>query len=135
MKQHSQKSIGQIIPINLLSKRQHVLTDKLAITTKDCIELVSIDQILYLKSDSNYTYIKLKDGSHYVTTLTLKKYVEKLSRTSFIRVHQSYLIQCQYIQKFEFLTNIITLENDQEIPVSRREKKNLVQYLKSMMPR
>lgn len=123
--------IRKVIPFTKVPNE--LLSKSMAITTKSEIRVIDLDDILYLKSDSNYTEIHLADDSKILTSNTLKKYEMKLNALLFMRVHNSYIIQKSQIAAFLPNSNSILLRNSQEIPVSRNKRKQLITYLKTLM--
>ncbi len=123
--------IRKVIPFTKVPNE--LLSKSMAITTKSEIRVIDLDDILYLKSDSNYTEIHLADDSKILTSNTLKKYEVKLNALHFIRVHNSYIIQKSQIATFLPNSNTILLRNCQEIPVSRSRRERLITYLKTLM--
>lgn len=98
----------------------HNLSPKLKIRGAHGIELLNIDEILFIKGDGAYIEIHTRNG----VTLQRKllKEIEEELPVFFIRVHRSYLVNENYI---EFNTsNSITI-NKVEIPVSRSYRGNL----------
>lgn len=123
--------IRKVIPFTKVPNE--LLSKSMAITTKSEIRVIDLDDILYLKSDSNYTEIHLSDESKILTSNTLKKYEMKLNALLFMRVHNGYIIQKSQIATFLPNSNSILLRNSQEIPVSRNKRKQLITYLKTLM--
>ena len=123
--------IRKVIPFTKVPNE--LLSKSMAITTKSEIRVIDLDDILYLKSDSNYTEIHLADDSKILTSNTLKKYEVNLNALHFIRVHNSYIIQKSQIATFLPNSNTILLRNSQEIPVSRSKRERLITYLKTLM--
>lgn len=134
MKTSLKHTKGRIIPLSVLQNTNDNGRAKIAISTKRSIELILVKHILYFKADGNYTEIHMIDGTVHLASVTLKKYADYVSNDLFMRVHQSYLIQHGRIKRIDILDNIIILENDQEVPVSRNNKRSLIQYAKSLMP-
>ena len=122
--------LNRIIPLTKIS--QEPFLSRIAIASKGEIRVIELDHILYLKSDSNYTEIYLRDDHKLVSSFTLKKYEDKLDPDSFIRVHNSYIIRRSQIESYSFKKNSVTLLNSQEIPVSRSKKEELLSYLKTL---
>lgn len=128
--------LRNIIPLTIPKfepKEQHKHCDQIAISTREKIQIIEINKILFLKSDSNYTEIQMVDGKKIVSSITLKKYVNKLSSYQFIRVHNSYLINKSFLSCYLAQQNKIVLHNSQEIPVSKSKKEGLLNYLKTLM--
>src|SRR5699024_5250779 len=72
---------------------------KIALSNENFTEIVDVNSIIYCRSEKGYTIFHLRDGNQVVVSKTLKKYEEILSPDIFIRCHQSYLININYIQK------------------------------------
>lgn len=76
-------------------------------------------QILYLKSDTEYTEIYVV-GKKHLSSDSLKYWESNLNPIHFLRVHKSYLINTRKITKFS--GNRIYLEGDIIIPLGRAYK-------------
>ena len=125
------RTLRKIIPIVPLKKE--FLSSKMAVSLKNSVEIIDIDRILYLKSDRNYTEIQLDNGQKILSSLTLKRYADKLCSDRFIRVHNSYLVSKTSLSSYLPNQNKIVLHNSQEIPVSNSKKIGLLRYLKTLM--
>lgn len=97
---------------------------------KQLIKVIPIQEIIYFKSDSNYTHVALIDGSTSIVSKTLKTYETSLDG-AFLRVHNSYLINPNYIRHFNLSNNKVLMRDDTLIPVSRARKPKLINYLKN----
>lgn len=95
------------------------------------IEVIPTAEIIYFKSDSNYTRIMLIDGKEVVASRTLKKFEEKLEG-HFLRIHNSYLINPSCIRSLDLRTNTLLLGINVKLPVSRTRKPLLIKYLKNL---
>lgn len=80
---------------------------------------LSVDQILYIKSDADYTEIFLSDKKH-LSAEPLRYWLEVLDKEQFIRIHKSYIINTQKIEKIA--SNQVYLSNDIIIPIGRAYK-------------
>lgn len=103
--------------------------EKIAVSAQDRIELIRIDDIVHCESQVNYTTLFLQDGNRYVVTKTLKEYDELLSDHSFIRIHQSHLINEKHIKTFLKNEDKLILSNGDQVPVSTRKKTLLLSRL------
>ncbi|MGB1295632.1 MAG: LytR/AlgR family response regulator transcription factor [Flavobacteriales bacterium] len=82
--------------------------------------MVNVLDINYLQSDRNYVNIKLKDGSELVVRNKLND-IENLifnKTTRFTRIHQSYLVNDNFIQSVK--KNSVLLKNDLSITISKK---------------
>ena len=89
--------------------------------------------ILYLKSDNNATDFVMKDGSVVSAFKTLKSFEEKLPK-SFVRIHQSYILNSNYVSRINYGKNLCTLRNEreEELPFSKTYK-DKIDALKDML--
>jgi len=95
-------------------------------------KLIEIENILYCKSDGNYTDIIYHDGKATERKITdthhLKHYEEKLKAYGFIRIHQSYLVNKQYVTRIRKNPSEIILSNGSELPIARERKQIIIEY-------
>ncbi len=102
----------------------------LKINTEDGIEIVSVEDIVFLKSLNYYTKIVLNNNKTYITTKTLKEHEKMLKNYPFFRVHQSFIININYLRSVEIKEkNVAIMQNGMEISVSRRRKDEFLQMV------
>jgi len=102
---------------------------KLVLKNTDAIHVITIEDILFAKSDNNYTSFLLRNGKSILVSKPLKAFDEKLSPHSFFRVHQSFLINLTCITSFDKRNEEVILEEDHAIPVAQSKKKSLLSYI------
>ena len=105
--------------------------DKIVVSTLESLEVIALQEILYFKSESNYTHIQLQSGKVHLISKTLKTFELKLSKM-FLRVHKSYLINSNHMESYSFKDNTLLLNGNMVIPVSRRKKDEVIIFLKSL---
>jgi len=106
------------------------LKQRISICSKDKIEYLVIGEILYCKSDSNYTEITLKDGSKRTVSKTLKEFDTMLTGKGFFRSHNSYLINIYFIREIQKTDGgSVLMVNDNMLPLSRNRKQDLIQLM------
>ncbi|MCF8359179.1 MAG: LytTR family DNA-binding domain-containing protein [Prolixibacteraceae bacterium] len=106
---------------------------KIVLKTAEAINIVDISDIVYCKSDSNYTTFFFKNGEKVMISRGMKEYEELLSDYGFFRPHHSYLVNIQHISKLDKSDGgYLILKDGSEIPVSSRRKKYLVQILENL---
>ncbi len=106
---------------------------KIILKTADAIHIVEISDIIYCKSENNYTYIYLMGENKLVVSRTLKEFDELLGDVSFLRVHQSYLINSNQIDYFDKKEGgAVVMKNGNKIPVSFRKKEQLLQLIQKL---
>ncbi|MEO7120207.1 MAG: LytTR family DNA-binding domain-containing protein, partial [Ginsengibacter sp.] len=74
--------------------------DKIAISTSEGIDFIPIKNIVQIESKSNYSKIFLTENKSITVTKILKDFEEMLVPYNFYRVHNSHLINLNYIQKY-----------------------------------
>lgn len=105
---------------------------KIALSTAQGIEIARIDDILYLKADSNYTTVKREAKKDILVAKTLKDFEATLLSPQFIRAHNSYLINMEKIERYIRADGGFAIMQDgTEVPVSRRHRDNFLKQLKS----
>jgi len=103
---------------------------KVVLKTSESIHLVKITDILRCESDSNYTRFFFTSGKSLIVAKTLKEYDEILNPLGFIRVHQSHLINFDFIERYDKADGgSIMMADGKRIPVSFRKKEQLLQFL------
>ena len=124
------EDLGQVIDKLLSEKRPSSdkgISDKLAISTTEDIELVKHSDIVYARASNNYTEIHTANGSSKLISKTLKFVSAQLPDTIFFRVHKSYLINLNHIQKYRKSDGgILIMSDETEIPVSSDKKEELL---------
>lgn len=100
---------------------------KIVLKTIDKIYLIKVSDIVYCQSDGNYTRFNLVDNQSILVSNTLKDYDEMLREFGFFRVHQSYLINLSFINRFEKTEGgSVILNNDHRVPVASRKREQLM---------
>ncbi len=119
--------------IDLLFQKLHqpiVKINKIAIPTVEGLHLLPIESIISCTSESNYTILKLKDSQKIVTTRILKEIQEMLEEYSFLRVHNSYLINLNEVVKYiKGEGGHLIMSDGSAIDVSRSRKEMLLKRL------
>jgi two-component system LytT family response regulator len=106
---------------------------KIALPTMDGLEMASIDSIIYCESDSNYTIVHLKNATKIVVSKTLKEVDELLVDYSFVRVHRSYLVNINEVEKYKKGDGgYLILSNGSSVDVSKNRKELLLSKLQPL---
>ncbi|RNC89874.1 MAG: DNA-binding response regulator [Allomuricauda sp.] len=93
---------------------------------------LNTDDILYLKADSNATEFFMKDGGVISTYQTLKFFEGELPE-KFIRIHQSYILNSDYVSRINYGKATCTLKIDKnQLPFSKTYR-NRVDELKQLL--
>lgn len=105
---------------------------KLVLKNLDEIHVVNIDDIIYIKSDNNYSTFHLKNDKEILVSKTLKSFEEKLKGTSFFRCHQSYLVNLNLMKSYDKKNDLLVFLNKAELPVSQSKKAFLLDFLNKL---
>mgnify|MGYP003604612726 FL=1 len=96
---------------------------KITVPTIYGFEMISTQDILYCKSDVNYTTLFLKDQKSFTVARTLKEFESVLAQYDFFRINNSYVVNLDYIRSYnKGKGGFVKLENGVEIEVSSRRK-------------
>jgi two-component system LytT family response regulator len=107
---------------------------KIALPTGDGYRIVEIKDIVRCESDNNYTNFFFYDGNKLLICRTLKEIEEMLQDYGFLRMHQSHLINPQFVKGIlKRDGGTVIMKDDKEIPVSRQKKKEINGILESML--
>lgn len=104
---------------------------KIAITIKDKIIFLKLQDINYLESENNYTKLFFLDKSFVLMTKTLKEFEDTFKDLGFFRTHQSYLINMAHIHTLDKAKmSVLEMNNGEKILVSRPKRDILLGILK-----
>jgi two-component system LytT family response regulator len=97
----------------------------LIISLYDSFQVIDLNQLMYCESDKGYTTFYCSDNKKHVVSKTLKEFEERLSGANFVRVHQSFMVNLKFIDRYE-KSGAIFLKNERKIPVSSRRKEHFL---------
>ncbi|HIA11714.1 MAG TPA: response regulator transcription factor [Flavobacteriales bacterium] len=92
--------------------------ESIFIKVNSVLEKVRFTDILFIKADEDYVNVHLKNDQILVST-TMNKFIDKLPKSEFIRVHRSYIVRLDKIEKID---GQFLLIKDEIIKVSRTYK-------------
>jgi two-component system, LytTR family, response regulator len=104
--------------------------EKIALPTSEGLRFVKVDNIIRCESDNNYTNFFLKTGEKILVTKTLKEFEETLSDTHFVRIHQSHLINLNFVERYiKGEGGSVVMSDGSEVEVSRRRKEAFLEKM------
>lgn len=104
--------------------------DKIAIPSSEGLEFIEIKGIVRIESSSNYSRIFLSNGKNIFVTKLLKDFEDLLLPYHFYRVHNSHLINMNYIQKYiRGDGGQVVMQNGDTVDVSRRKKEEFLRLM------
>lgn len=95
---------------------------------KQSLIKVEYGSILYAEACDNYTIIYTKSGKHIISQ-TLKNIEDRLEEYGFFRVHRTYLVNLNSIDRIDAKSLII---NSNEIPISEANKVDLLKKVSTL---
>ena len=103
---------------------------KIALPTIDGLQMISINTIIFCESDDNYTKLFLNSGKRLLVTRSLKEIEEMLESYSFLRVHRSYLVNLNEIEKYiKGEGGYLMMSDGSNVDVSKQRKEALLRKL------
>lgn len=63
-------------------------------------DVVNIDDIIRLESSNNYTTFFLKNGTKTLISKTIGQYEKLLGDKGFFRIHQSHIVNLNYVRSY-----------------------------------
>ncbi|MFC3879785.1 LytR/AlgR family response regulator transcription factor [Algoriphagus namhaensis] len=101
----------------------------LSMAGKTCF--IEKNDILYCKSDGNYSELFFSNHKKELFTIRLKE-LEEILGSGFFRVHNSYIVRLASIKEFVNQDGAhLTLSDGSTVPISRSKKSELLQILNS----
>ena len=91
---------------------------------------ISVDDLLCLQGEGNYTFLHTRDRKRYLVSKTLKEFEKTLDGSIFLRIHKSYIVNLAYVQRSTFSKERqVRLADGREVAISRRRMKDITQQL------
>lgn len=91
---------------------------------------ISVDDILCLQGEGNYTFLHTRDRKRFLVSKTLKEFEKSLDGSMFLRIHKSYIVNLAYVQQSIFNRDRqVRLADGREVAISRRRMKDITQQL------
>ncbi len=104
--------------------------DKIAIPTSEGLEFIPIKNILHIESSSNYCKIFFTESKSLLVTKLLKDFEDMLQPYHFYRIHNSHLINLNYIQKYVKANGgQVMMKDGTVIDVARRKKEEFLKMI------
>lgn len=106
---------------------------RIAVPSAESLDIVEVNDISYCQSVSNYTIFFLGTGQQLVSSKTLKEYESLLPQKTFLRVHQSYLVNLMQVKKyFKGRGGMLELRDGTTIDVARDRKAKLMEAISAL---
>lgn len=95
---------------------------KVAIPTARGFDFIHADGIVYCRASGNYTQVVFSERKHLITC-PMKEMEKLLAPLGFIRIHHSYLINLDHLERyFKGSGGKVEMSNGEKLTVSRSRK-------------
>lgn len=101
---------------------------RIIISDNESIHAIFINDIIYLEAEGSYTRVVTGEKSYY-SSQPLKMYQQLLNELPFFRSHHSYVVNLNYMKRYDKACRYIQLIDGSKIAVSFRKKEQLLRLL------
>jgi two-component system LytT family response regulator len=132
---HQRKTTANIFSF-LQNKMNEPVEGKMALATMSGMIFVNKEDIMYCESNRNCTNFYTIQGKKLVVSKQIGEYEKLLADTSFVRIHDQYIINLKYASEYiKGRGGEIKLNNDITLPVSAGRKDNLLGHFERWLKR
>ncbi len=129
-KESSKAHIDNKMEVLLHNLQEKGASKKISIPTLDGFIYLKIKDIIRCQADSNYTHVFLQNDNKITIARTLKSFEELLEEFNFYRIHNSHLINLDYVIKYtKGKGGYVTLTDKSTIEVSVRRRDEFLKRL------
>lgn len=123
--------VSQQLEILLQKINQPAITvQRIALPTMQGLEFIPVESIIHCSSNNNYTEFFLTDKKKLLVSRTLKEVEDMLADHSFLRVHNSYIVNLNAVTRYiRGEGGYLVMTDGSTIDVSRSRKEMLMQKL------
>lgn len=104
-------------------KREHIV-----LRLQEGYQVIRFESLMYCQSDKGYTTFYLDTNKSYIASKPIKEFEGQLPEELFIRTHQSYVVNLNFVDKYD-KNGYIYLKTGEKIPVATRKKEEFVSRL------
>ena len=103
---------------------------RIAIPTTEGLQFIKIEDIIYLEASINYTHIYCEGEKKYLVSRTLKDFEDMLPHDIFLRIHNSYIINKNFAEKYiRGDGGQVVLSNGVILDVAKRKKSEFLKAI------
>jgi len=124
-------SINTNILDTLKELKLNISNQKIGVPVQDGVVFVNADEIIRCEANGSYSTFYLTNKKTVITTKSLKDIESLLSFSNFVRVHNSWIINTNYIRKYYRGKNSYAeMEDGSVVTISLRKKGDFLSFLK-----
>lgn len=105
---------------------------RIILRTLNTIHVIEIERIIRCESDRNYTVFHIVGEDKLMISRTLKDFDELLEEYGFFRVHNSHMINLNFVRKFQRDELLCILTDGTTIPVAYRKRDELLAAIRNL---
>lgn len=102
---------------NHYKQKNRILVKWIQLPTRDY--KIQLENILYLESDDNYTYIFFTDGTFHKIKMSLKKIMNQLQYEKLVQISRTVVVNISYVARIR--NDCIYLNNQKHVYASKRK--------------
>ena len=100
---------------------------KIALPNNDGLVFIQLSEIIRFEAKGGYTYVHCTDNQKYVSSRIIKEYEEILPTDIFFRIHNSHIINLNYVKKYhKGRGGLIEMSDSALIEVATRRKEEFL---------
>lgn len=106
-------------------------TFKISLATVHELLMINTDDIIRIEANNNYSHFYFSNRPKVIVSKTLKDFEDQLTGHNFFRVHQSHLINLNYVEAVKSNDgDYVLLQQGHRVEISRRKKAEFLHKLK-----
>lgn len=114
--------------INIVNSQLQGKSNKIVLRLFDSFQIVRFDELIYCQSDGGYTTFHLTDKRKFTVSKSIKEYERLLPQERFIRTHQSFIVNLEFVDRYE-KGGALFLKEEISVPVAIRKRDTLLSRL------
>ncbi|MEL6536008.1 MAG: LytTR family DNA-binding domain-containing protein [Bacteroidota bacterium] len=108
--------------------RAHLSQGRFVVSLQDGYKIIKLEDLMYCQSDKGYTTFYLVSGKQVVVSKPMKSFMDKLPESQFVRIHQSYCVNIDYLEGYD-RNGFVVLTDGLQLPVSLRKRESFLTRL------
>ena len=127
--QHTKPDKRLDVLLDNLEQKKHERF-RIAVPTAAGLEFLRVEHIIYLEAHDNYTHIFIDDKRKYIVSRTLKDFEEMLPADTFLRIHNSHIINKNFAEKYiRGDGGQVVLSNGAVLDIAKRKKSEFLKAI------
>jgi two-component system LytT family response regulator len=109
---------------------QNLAENVIAISDVEKIEILDIENIMYLEADGKYTIFHLANGSSKMVSRNIGSYIDILPKNKFFRIHHKYIINIGKTESiYKTDGHYCLLKDSKTLPIAKRRLEEFRKFL------